>query len=60
MTITDNEGKIIEVTNLNDAIDQATMFANMHHVDKPFGKTDEYLKSYWTDVLNKLKILQNT
>ena len=60
MTITDNEGTIIEVTNLNDAIEQATMFANFEHIDKAFQKTDKYLKAYWTDVLNKLKTLQNT
>ena len=60
MIITDNEGAIIEVTNLKVAIEQATMFANMKHVDKTFEKTDKYLKAYWTDVLNKLKTLQNT
>ena len=60
MTITDNEGTIIEVTNLKEAIEQAAMFANMKHVDKAFEKTDKYLKAYWTDVLNKLKTLQNT
>ena len=60
MTITDNEGTIIEVTNLKEAIEQAAMFANMKHVDKVFEKTDKYLKDHWTDILNKLKMLQNT
>ena len=60
MTITDNEGTIIEVTNLKEAIEQAAMFANMKHVDKTFEKTDKYLKDYWTDILNKLKMLQNS
>ena len=60
MTITDIEGKVIEVTSLNDAIKQATIFANMEHIDKAFEKTDKYLKAYWNDVLNKLKTLQNT
>ena len=55
MTITDIEGLVIEVTNLNDAIEQATTFANMKHVDKAFEKTDKYLKDYWTDIFNKLK-----
>ena len=59
MTITDIEGLVIEVTNLNDAIEQATMFANMKHVDKAYKKTDKHLKAYWNDVLNKLKTLQN-
>ena len=60
MTITDIEGTIIEVTNLSEAIEQAKMFVNFEHVDKAFQKTDKYLKAYWTDILNKLKILQNT
>ncbi|HEX5152797.1 MAG TPA: hypothetical protein VFW07_15205 [Parafilimonas sp.] len=60
MTITDIEGKVIEVTNLNEAIQQATMFANFEHVDKAFQKSDKYLRAYWADVLSKLKHLQNT
>ena len=59
MTITDIEGTVIEVTNLKDAIEQATMFANFEHVDKAFKKIDKYLKAYWNDILNKLKTLQN-
>jgi len=60
MTITDIEGTVIEVTNLNEAIKQATMFANFEHVDKAFQKADKYLSAYWIDILNKLKTLQNT
>ena len=60
MPITYIEGTVIEVTNLNEAIEQAAMFANFEHIDKAFQKTDKYLKAYWTDVLNKLKTLQNT
>ena len=59
MTISDKEGTIIEVTNLKEAIEQAAMFANFEHIDKTFEKTDKYLKAYFTDVLNKLKTLQN-
>ena len=60
MTITDFEGTVIEVTNLKEAIERATMFANFEHADKGFENTDKYLNTYWTDVLNKLKTLQNT
>jgi len=60
MTITDKDGTIIEVTDLKKAIEKAAMFANMKHVDKAFEKTDKYLKDYWTDILNKLKMSQNT
>ncbi len=60
MTITDIEGTVTEVTNVKEAIKQATMFANFEYADTAFGKASKYLKAYWTDVLNKLKILQNT
>ena len=60
MTITDIEGEVIEVTNLHDAIEQATLFTNIKHTDKAFAKTDKYLKSYWSDILKKLKTLRNT
>ena len=55
MTITDIEGTVIEVTNLKEAVEQATMFANFEHADKAFEKASTYLKAYWKDVLNKLK-----
>ena len=46
MTIRDIEGTVIEITNLNEAIEQATMFVNFEHADKKFQKTDKYLKAY--------------
>ena len=60
MTITDIEGAVIEITNLHDAIEQATLFASMKHDDKEFEKTDKYLKAHWNDILKKLETLQNT
>ena len=59
MTITDIEVTVIEVTNLHDPIEQAKMFVNMKHADKAFAKTDKYLRTYWNDILEKLRALQN-
>lgn len=58
MSVTDINGKKIEVTNLDKAIEQATMFSSMKHEDINFRNTDKVLNTYWNDMLNKLKRLQ--
>lgn len=58
MHINDINGQRIEVTDLIEAIKQASMFTNMKHVDASFGKLDDELNFYWQDILNKLNELK--
>jgi hypothetical protein len=53
----DINGKSIEVTNLTEAIKQASMFVKMRHADASFSKLDDELNFYWQDSLNKLNAL---
>ena len=58
MHINDMNGQRIEVTNLEEAISQASMFTDMKHEDASFSKLDDQLKIYWKDILNKLNALK--
>lgn len=55
MTITDNEGKEMQVTDLHGAIAQAIQYAE-YDDGTPYGQSQ---KEYWADVLNKLRQLKN-
>ena len=54
MHITDNEGKRIEVKDLDAAIKQAETFTEYKHEDSSFAGLDQKLKKYWSDVHQKL------
>jgi hypothetical protein len=58
MFITDNEGKSIEITDLDKAIEQAESFTAFMHEDETFRALDKKLTIYWTDILEKLRKLQ--
>ena len=58
MNIQDLHGKNIEVTDLAKAIQQAENLKDYEHEDKSFADFDARLKTYWTDVYNKLLLLK--
>lgn len=59
MHIIDNEGKKIEVTDPDKAIEQAKNYSAFMHEDEFFKESDNRLKAYWTNILEKLKKLQS-
>ncbi|MBV9986040.1 MAG: hypothetical protein JO301_00055 [Chitinophagaceae bacterium] len=59
MYITDNTGRQIKVTDLDAALAQAELFAQYFHEDKAFSDFDELQKSYWLDIIAKLKELKS-
>lgn len=59
MYIIDNTGRKIEVTDLDAALKQAETFADYFHEDKAFADLDQLQKSYWLDIIEKLKQLRN-
>lgn len=59
MYINDINGERIEVTDLEKAISQASMFSSMKHEDAKFNKRDNELRIYWEDILVKLNELKN-
>lgn len=58
MYINDMKGRRIEVTDLEKAISQASLFRGMKHEDARFSKLDDELNTYWQDILNKLNALK--
>ena len=58
MYINDMKGRKIEVTDLEKAISQASMFSDMKHEGARFRKLDDELNAYWKDILNKLNALK--
>ncbi|MFA6084797.1 hypothetical protein [Mucilaginibacter sp.] len=58
MTITDQNGKIITIENLELAILQADDYRHYRHVDPSFKSLDEGLQVYWEDVYQKLMELR--
>ncbi|MES2060466.1 MAG: hypothetical protein V4456_01000 [Bacteroidota bacterium] len=58
MTITDQNGKIITIKNLELAILQADDYRHYRHVDPSFKSLDEGFQAYWEDVYQKLMELR--
>lgn len=58
MNIKDLHGKNIEVTDLEEAIQQAENLKDYEHEDKSFAEFDARQNAYWTDVYNKLLLLK--
>lgn len=54
LSITDLNGCPIEVTDLDEAIGQASRFLKYHHEDKYFADFDKKQKAYWQDIHKKL------
>ena len=59
MKIVDNNGKVIEVANLDLAIMQADDYRHYLHADKAFAQLDTKLQAYWQDVYQKLLLLKS-
>lgn len=57
MQIIDINGKIIKISNLQAAIDQAAIFIGYLDTDEHFRDFEEIQKEYWRDILNKLNEL---
>lgn len=57
MQITDSNGKVIRITNLHAAIDQAKLLIDYFENDVRFKDFEESQKAYWRDVLFKLQEL---
>lgn len=59
MKITDLNGKIIHITDLDKALAQADNFRKYKHIDKENIPFDKERKKYWQDIYKKLKIKES-
>lgn len=59
MKITDLNGCLIEVTDLDEAIKVTTEYIAYQHEDKSYSDFDRRQKVYWTDIHQKLMELKN-
>lgn len=55
MKITDLNGCLIEVTDLDEAIQISSDYKEYKHEDKSFSEFDKRQKAYWQDMFEKLK-----
>ena len=60
MKITDLNGCLIEVTDLDEAIQISSDYKQYKHEDKSFSDFDKRQKAYWTDIHEKLTAIQKT
>ena len=58
MKITDKDGKVITIENLQLALMQADDYRNYRHTDPGFSAFDDNQKAYWEDIYQKLMALQ--
>lgn len=58
MTVTDLNGFVIKVANLDEAILQAEAFKAFCHENERFSDFDKKQQAYWTDLFGKLKTLK--
>lgn len=54
MKITDQNGKLITIENLDLAILKADDYRHYRHTDPALKKLDECLQAYWEDLYQKL------
>ncbi|RKE52453.1 hypothetical protein DFQ12_2689 [Sphingobacterium detergens] len=59
MYITDLNGCLIEVTDLNKAIQSVAEYKEYRHKDKSFSEFDKRQRAYWTDMFEKLSAIKN-
>ncbi|MVZ63782.1 hypothetical protein GQF63_17295 [Sphingobacterium humi] len=60
MYITDLNGFLIEVTDLDEAIRITANYKEHRHKNKRFSEFDKRQKAYWTDMYEKLTALKQT
>jgi hypothetical protein len=58
MKITDLNGCLIEVTDLDEAIQISSDYKQYKHDDKSFSDFDKRQKAYWTDLHEKLTAIK--
>ena len=58
MKITDLNGCLIEVTDLDEAIQISSDYKQYRHEDKSFSDFDKRQKAYWTDLHEKLTAIK--
>ncbi|OPG93923.1 hypothetical protein B2I21_34110, partial [Chryseobacterium mucoviscidosis] len=58
MKITDLNGCLIEVTDLDEAIQISSDYKQYKHEDKSFSDFDKRQKAYWTDLHEKLTAIK--
>ena len=58
MYITDLNGCLIEVTDLEKAIQITAEYKEYSHKDKSFSEFDKRQKAYWTNMYEKLKAIK--
>ena len=56
--ITNNEGRRIEVTDLDAAIMQADRDRKYRHEDSTYAELDKRLIAYWEDIYDKLTAIK--
>lgn len=56
MKVTDINGFQIEITDLNEAIEDAEYFKDCHHI--PPTESDKERQKYWADMHEKLKAIK--
>lgn len=59
MTIYDLNGKPIEITDLDTAIELAEAYKEYHHQDEQYYEMDKRLHEYWSDIYKKLLELKS-
>ena len=59
MYITDLNGCLIEVTDLDEAIQITAEYKQYEHENQGFSELDKRLNSYWTDMYEKLTAIKN-
>ena len=58
MKITDLNGCLIEVTDLDEAIQISSDYKQYKHEDKSFSDFDKRQKAYWVDIHEKLTAIK--
>jgi len=57
--ITDSDGYEIEVTNIEQAIEQVTFFKGLKHTDPKFADFDKQMEAYWKHAHEQLLNLKH-
>lgn len=58
MKVTDLNGCLIEVTDLNEAIRMTKRYTQYRHEDKSYSDFDKRQNAYWADMYEKLTALK--
>jgi hypothetical protein len=59
MKITDLNGQVLTVTDLDKALQQAGLFKDFRHTGDEYKEADNRLQQYWSDIHLKLQGLKS-